>query len=76
MLIAVPESRVADLRKAGSVEVRLWSAPDLVLKGRVREIAPSADAATRTYAVRVSIVDASPAVQLGMTCLLYTSRCV
>jgi hypothetical protein len=35
VLIAVPESRVADLRKAGSVEVRLWSAPNVALRGRV-----------------------------------------
>jgi multidrug efflux system membrane fusion protein len=41
--------------------------PRCGLKGRVREIAPSADAATRTYAVRVTILEASPAVQLGMT---------
>lgn len=67
VLIAVPESRLAALRKAGAIEVRLWSSPDVALKGRVREIAPSADAATRTYAVRVTILEASPAVQLGMT---------
>ena len=67
VLIAVPESRIAALRKAGKVEVRLWTEPDVALAGRVREIAPSADTATRTYAVRVSIVDATPAVQLGMT---------
>jgi multidrug efflux system membrane fusion protein len=63
----VPESRIGELKKAGRVEVRLWTQPDVALAGRVREIAPSADAATRTYAVRVSIVDPLPALQLGMT---------
>lgn len=67
VLIAVPESRIGELKKAGRVEVRLWTQPDVALAGRVREIAPSADAATRTYAVRVSIVDPLPALQLGMT---------
>ena len=67
VLIAVPETRIAELKKAGRVEVRLWTQPDVALAGRVREIAPSADAATRTYAVRVSIVDPLPALQLGMT---------
>ncbi len=67
VLIAVPESRIAALRKAGSIEVRLLAAPDAVFTGRVREVAPAADAATRTYAVRVTIVDPSPVVQLGMT---------
>ena len=67
VLIAVPESRIAALRKAGRIEVRLVAEPDVAMRGRVREIAPSADAATRTYAVRVTIVDPGPAVQLGMT---------
>ncbi len=67
VLIAVPESRIGELKKAGRVEVRLWTQPDVALAGRVREIAHSADAATRTYAVRVSIVDPLPALQLGMT---------
>ncbi|WP_300437366.1 efflux RND transporter periplasmic adaptor subunit [Zoogloea sp.] len=67
VLIAVPERRIAALRKAGQVEVRMLNEPETALQGRVREIAPSADAATRTYAVRVSIVDAAPSVQLGMT---------
>ncbi len=67
VLIAVPESRIAALRKAGNIEVRLLAAPDAVFTGRVREVAPAADAATRTYAVRVTIVNATPEVQLGMT---------
>lgn len=67
VLIAVPESRLSALRAAKGVEIRLWAQPEAALQGRVREIAPSADPATRTYAVRVSIIDATPAVQLGMT---------
>ena len=67
VLIAMPESRIAALRAIEHIEIRLWSQPDVALKGKVREIAPSADAATRTYAVRVSILNPGPAVQLGMT---------
>lgn len=67
VLIAVPESRIAALRKAGNIEVRLLAAPDAVFAGKVREVAPAADAATRTYAVRVTIVNPTPEVQLGMT---------
>lgn len=65
--IAVPEGRIAALRQAGAVGVRLAADPDATLAGRVREIAPGADAATRTYAVRVTIVDPPPALRLGMT---------
>lgn len=47
--------------------VRFWAHPDVKVYGRVREVSPIADAATRTYMVRVSI-DSMPAfVQLGMT---------
>lgn len=67
VLIAVPESRISALRAVRDIEIRLWSQPDVALQGKVREIAPSADAATRTYAVRVSIINPGPAVQLGMT---------
>jgi len=67
VLIAVPESRIGALRAIEHIEIRLWSQPDVALKGKVREIAPSADAATRTYAVRVSILNPGSAVQLGMT---------
>lgn len=67
VLIGVPESRIAELRKSGQVQVRLWARPDAGFKGRVREIAPAADAATRTYAVRISILEPTPEVQLGMT---------
>jgi RND family efflux transporter MFP subunit len=37
------------------------------LRARLRELAPAADAATRTYTARLSILDASPELQLGMT---------
>jgi multidrug efflux pump subunit AcrA (membrane-fusion protein) len=55
-VLTVPESRWR-AKKAGRSRCGLWTQPDVALAGRVREIAPSADAATRTYAVRVSIVD-------------------
>ncbi|NTV09644.1 MAG: efflux RND transporter periplasmic adaptor subunit [Zoogloea sp.] len=67
VVIAVPESRLAQLRAAREVSIRLWSQPDRRLRGAIREIAPVADAATRTYAVKVRLLDDDPAVQLGMT---------
>src|SRR5262249_17908809 len=38
-----------------------------IYPARVREIAPAVDPATRTFAVRVSIVAPDPALQWGMT---------
>lgn len=67
VLIAVPENRVAELAKAGELSVSLWAAPDKHYRGQVREIAPQADALTRTFAARVSILQADADVRLGQT---------
>lgn len=67
VLIYVPESQLAALKAAPAMTVGLWARPDLKLQGRLRELAPAADPATRTYAARIRLIDAGPAVQLGMT---------
>lgn len=67
VMIAVPESRLPQLNAAQAASVRLWAEPGKVYRGKIREIAPAADAATRTFAVKVSILDAGPGVRLGMT---------
>lgn len=66
VLVHVPESRLAGLAVGAPATVRLWMAPERSLSGRVREVSPSADRATRTYAVRVAIVDADD-LPLGAT---------
>ncbi|MCW5621949.1 MAG: efflux RND transporter periplasmic adaptor subunit [Burkholderiales bacterium] len=67
VLISVPESRLDELRRSGEVSVSLWAAPEATFKGRIREVSPAADPVTRTYAVKVTILDPTPQVQLGMT---------
>jgi RND family efflux transporter MFP subunit len=67
VVISVPESRLGELRDAKRILVAVLAAPDKPAAGRIREIAPNADAATRTFAVKVSIVDPDPAIRLGMT---------
>lgn len=67
VLIYVPEGRLAALKTAPDLAIRFWAQPDLTLRGRLRELAPAADPATRTYAARIQLLDADPAVQLGMT---------
>jgi membrane fusion protein, multidrug efflux system len=66
VVIGVPEDRVDEVRNAEGVTVRLWAEPGRAIAGRVREIAPAADPATRTYAVKVA-VPADPSIRLGMT---------
>ena len=64
--IAVPEQDVVRFSRDQAVRVRFWADRDLTLAGRVREIAGSADPASRTYAIRVSLA-ADERVRLGMT---------
>ena len=65
--IAIPESRLADARQASTAEVTLWADESKRYQGKLREIAAMADPATRTYAARISIIDADPRVVFGMS---------
>lgn len=58
IVVDVPENRLPDVRAARSITIRLWSQPDVELKGRVREIGALADPVSRTFAVKVTVVDA------------------
>lgn len=67
VLVAVPESRMAEVKLNAAVTVKMWASRQKSYTGVVREIAPAADSATRTFNVRVTINDADKAVRLGMT---------
>jgi membrane fusion protein, multidrug efflux system len=69
--INVPENKLGELNAAKTIAVTLWAAPDKVYRGEVREVSPTADAVTRTYAVRVAVLDADAAMKLGMTANVY-----
>jgi RND family efflux transporter MFP subunit len=66
VLVSIPEGQLDALRRIGDVRVKLW-ASDKELHGKVREIAPMADPATRTYPARITLVDAPSSVALGMS---------
>jgi RND family efflux transporter MFP subunit len=65
--ISVPENRIGELTGAKQLVVALWANPKKLYPARVREVSPSVDAVTRTFSVRVAIVNPDPAVQWGMT---------
>ena len=67
--IGIPEDQVADLRKVSAVTVRLWAREGEAIPGRVRELSPVADPATRTYSARIAI-PTRPDVRLGMTAVV------
>ncbi|CAN7185253.1 efflux RND transporter periplasmic adaptor subunit [Rhizobium sp. LjRoot30] len=70
--IAVPETEIAHFEAGKAVKATFWSDAGLVLDGKVREVAGSADQASRTFAVRVSLSD-DPRVRLGMTATVNAS---
>ena len=65
--IAVPESRVRELRPGMPAEVSLWTDESVRYAGELRELATVADAQTRTYAARVKIKAPDARVLLGMS---------
>lgn len=65
--INVPENRIDELRKAQQLNVTFWALPELTITGKVREISPMADKVSRTYKVRISLVNPPQEINLGMT---------
>jgi multidrug efflux system membrane fusion protein len=65
VVFSVPEDRVVAIRPGSDVAVRAWASGG-DFKGKVREVAASADPVTRTYAVKVGI-DGAEQPPLGAT---------
>jgi membrane fusion protein, multidrug efflux system len=65
-VFSVPEDKVAAIKTGSDVSVRTWS-DGRTLQGRVREVAASADPATRTYPVKVALSANETAPPLGAT---------
>src|SRR5580692_5617318 len=68
-VVAIPETLVGRA-KEGTATVTLWSEPDKKYAAKLREIAPSADPATRTYLAKFTLPGADDRVSLGMTATL------
>jgi RND family efflux transporter MFP subunit len=68
-VVAIPETLIGRA-KDGVASVTLWSEPNKKYTAKLREIAPSADPATRTYLAKFSLPDAGESVSLGMTATL------
>ncbi len=68
---AVPEGAIATFKPGQQVLVELWSNPGQRWPGRVREVAPAADPASRTYAARVSVDAPAGTLELGQSARIY-----
>lgn len=69
---AVPEANLADVHVGQPVLVQLWNSGGAPLAGTIRDIAPSADPLTRTYAARATLApEAVAAVAVGQSARVY-----
>lgn len=67
IVIGIPEDKVDALRRMTDVRVRTWARPTEIIPGKLRELSPVADPATRTYTAKITIPNAPEHVKLGMT---------
>jgi membrane fusion protein, multidrug efflux system len=74
ILVGVPEHRLQAARVADAASFELWSEPGRRHAARLRELSPSADPVTRTYAARFSVADKPAFIGLGMTASLSFER--
>ena len=68
-VVAIPETLLGRA-KEGTASVTLWSEPNKKYAAKLREIAPAADPATRTYLAKFTLPGADDRVSLGMTATL------
>ena len=71
--ISVPENRIQELRNAGQIRATFWALPHVTVDGKIREFAPMADQITRTFKVRISLVNPLPEIKLGMTAAIHVA---
>lgn len=65
--VSIPEDQVDALRQVTAVSVRTWANPGWAIAGRIREVAPAADAATRTFAAKIALPEPGEGLRLGMS---------
>jgi len=68
-VVAIPETLITRATQ-GIAHVTLWSAPGKQYVAKLREVAPIADPASRTFLVKFTLPDADDHVAFGMTATL------
>lgn len=69
--VSVPEHRLREFTNGVRYRVVPWAAPGRSYGGRLREIAPVADPATRTFAARIALEGEDAHLAIGMTAELH-----
>ena len=63
----IPAQTIRTAPANPEITVSLTDDPSVTARGRVREVAPQANPATRTFEVKVGLTDPPPAMRLGAT---------
>lgn len=71
VLISVPEQAFARFKIGQPVSVELWSQPDQRFSGRIRELSPSADPKSRTFAARIAFSAGKVPAELGQSARVF-----
>lgn len=71
VLISLPEQGFDRVKVGQPVEVELWSQAGERFPGRIRELAPSADPQSRTFAARVAFTEGKVSAELGQSARVF-----
>jgi membrane fusion protein (multidrug efflux system) len=63
---SVPEAMIREVRKGSTVEVKLDALPGKTIVGTVEQVLPEADAATRSFTVRVKVNNPDGLIKPGL----------
>lgn len=74
VLINLPEQAFERFKVGQTVAVELWSQPDQRFPGRIREMAPAADAQSRTFAARVAFSEGKVPAELGQSARVFIAH--
>ncbi|MGE8498412.1 MAG: efflux RND transporter periplasmic adaptor subunit [Pseudomonas sp.] len=74
VLISLPEQAFGRFKVGQEVAVELWSQPDQRFPGRIREMSPSADPQSRTFAARVAFTENEIPAELGQSARVFIAH--
>ena len=74
VLISLPEQAFERFKVGQNVAVELWSQPDQRFPGRIREMSPSADPQSRTFAARVAFTECKVPAELGQSARVFIAH--
>ena len=71
VLISLPEQNFGRFKTGQAVTVELWTQPGQRFPGRIRELSPSADPRSRTFATRIAFAEGKVPAELGQSARVF-----